>query len=69
VKTVFLLMMFLNDRPVDVQMRFFDLAECQWFAKELARQYGYSSHYPPHNHKVITYCVPEEVNPKLVRVY
>lgn len=73
--TVFVVMMFLGTdddrREIDTNLRFFDLIECNWYAKELSKRYGnYTSYYyMDRRDRVTTYCVPIHVNPDEVKVY
>jgi len=67
-------MMFLGAgeerRQVDTYMRFYDLKECLYYAENLAKRYGnHDYNFVMSQDRVILYCVPEEVNPELVRVY
>jgi len=74
-KVVFLLVMVLGTgedrREVDTFLRFYNLNDCNWYAKELARRYGnYETHrFINSKDRTTLYCVPEQVNPEQVEVY
>lgn len=74
-KTVFLLIMIMgageDRREVDTKMYFYDLNECSWYARELAKRYGnyQTIERMDHRDRVTTYCVPREIDPDELRVY
>jgi len=63
----FLLMLWLDDELVSDNMYFFDVKRCNYFAKELEKQYGNSKKYDKHN--TVIYCLPKLVNSEEVTIY
>ena len=73
--TVFLLVMYLGGgddrRPVQTNLRFYSVTECNFFAKEMARRYGNYGHrdWLDARDRVTVYCVPDIVDPETTKVY
>ena len=63
--TVFLLVMYMGvgeDRyPIQTNLRFYSVTECNFFAKQLAKRYG--------NYRATLYCMPVTVDPSKVEVF
>mgnify|MGYP006908215179 FL=1 len=73
--TVFLLVMYLGGgddrRPVQTNLHFYSVTECNFFAKELAKRYGnyrYSD-FMDKRDRATLYCIPVTVDPKVVEVF
>lgn len=73
--TVFLLVMYLGGgedrRPVETNLRFYSVTECNFFAKELAKRFGnyrYSD-LMDRRDRATLYCVPVSVDPNIVEVF
>ena len=66
---VFALVIYLgygpNREDISNNLYFYRLENCNYYAKELVRRYG----YPERKDYGTAYCVPKLVNPQEVKVY
>jgi hypothetical protein len=58
-------------REIVTNLSFYSVVDCQWYAKQLARQHGnykYLDLIDPRD-RITTYCVPRAVDPSKTKVY
>ena len=73
--TVFLLVMYMGvgeDRyPIQTNLRFYSVTECNFFAKQLAKRYGNYSYLDlmDRRDRATLYCMPVTVDPSKVEVF
>tara|TARA_Y100000592_G_scaffold16559_1_gene24698 strand:- start:11127 stop:11285 length:159 start_codon:yes stop_codon:yes gene_type:complete len=52
-------------------MYFYDINECNFFAKQVSKRYGnygFADYMDPKD-RVTAYCVPKQVDPEIIKVY
>lgn len=71
----FLLLLYLGTgderQLISNDMYFYDLNDCNWYAKNLSKRYGnykYSHNMDPKD-RVTAYCVPKTVSPQSQKIY
>lgn len=73
--TVFLLVMYMGvgeeRQPIQTNLRFYSVTECNFFAKQLAKRYGNYSYLDlmDRRDRATLYCIPVTVDPKIVEVF
>ena len=52
-------------------MYFYDIKECNFFAKQVSKRYGNYGfvEYMDPKDRVTAYCVPKQVDPERIKVY
>lgn len=58
-------------REIVTNLSFYSVADCHWYAKQLARQHGnykYLDLVDPRD-RITTYCVPRAVEPSKTKVF
>ncbi len=72
---VFLLLVYLGtgeDRSlISGDMYFYDINECNWYARQVSKRYGNYQHLDRMSAKdrVTAYCIPKNVRKDSVRIY
>lgn len=71
----FLLLVYLGTGDsrslISGDMYFYDIVECNWYAKQVSKRYGnyrYRDNIPPED-RVTAYCVPKHIKKDSVRIY
>lgn len=58
-------------RPVDTNLRFYNVDDCNYFASRLAKRYGNYTHidFIDPRDRVTTYCLPQVYDSSLVEIF
>lgn len=58
-------------REIPTNLIFYSVSDCQWYARQLARQYGNYKYVDliPAKDRLTTYCLPKAVDPSKTKVF